>query len=238
MDRDSPSRRRAANPWTTHVDEPTRTAAHHVHHRKEAMFIRFFSRNRLGRWISRYTTANQWSMARFPLAGILLWTLLTHHFPVAFLVAVLIGFSDLIDGPLARFQGTAGPEGRRLESLADSVCIIVAFIALSVLTRPVEQKILFGLAAILEFVRLGGVVYYENRVDLEALEPNQSGKWKFVFYVAATLAWISAVVFQLGTLRGLTDLLAAIGVYLSLHSLVRHRIELEALPPKRPQPRR
>ncbi len=204
------------------LDRPTRDAAHDVHERKEELFARFFERHPIGRWIDRYTNANQWSIARFPLSGVLLATLLSRNLVATFVVILIIGFTDLIDGPLARYQGTASPGGTRLESLADSVCLWTMFIAMFFLTKSMPLRWLFGTAGILELIRLGGVAYYEKRVNLKALAPNQSGKYKMNFYVAGALGWAIG-------LQGLTVMFLAVGVYLSFHSLLRHRFELEAM---------
>lgn len=204
------------------ADAPIRNLAHDSHEQKELWFRWFFVRTPLGRWITRNTTANQWSISRFPLAGILLATLLGHHRLAIFTVIFLIGLTDLIDGALARQQGTASPQGTRLESLADSVCLWTMFIAMFFLTGNLVLRWLFGLAGCLEVIRLGAVAYYEKRVDLKALSPNQSGKYKTVFYIAGALAWVVR-------LTSVTTIFLTIGIFLSVLSLRRHHTELESL---------
>lgn len=220
---------RATDLWNRYLDTPVRDRAHDVHEHKETLFTLFFERTVIGRWINHFTTANQWSIARFPLAAVLLATLLAKHIALVFIIILVIGFTDLIDGPLARHQGTASPDGMRLESLADSVCVWTMFIAMFFLTSHVELKALFGTAGALEVIRLAGVAYYEKRLDLATLIPNQSGKYKFVFFVAGALTGVLSLQSPQRLFLPLTRCFLGIGVYLSFHSLIRHRLELETM---------
>lgn len=208
----------------TRLDESIRLRAHRFHDRKEAWFRWFFGRSLVGRLIATYTTADDWTNVRYPLAVVLGLSIATRNFGLAFETMFAVGLTDFIDGPLARFQETAGPEGTWNESRADSVNLLVVFIGLAIIARYPPMRIIFILAAILEVTRLGGCAYYRgNGVDPTGLKPNMSGKWKMAFYVSGTMLsflpmhWAPAA------------LMLAIGIELSFHSQLRHLPELEAM---------
>ena len=68
------------------------------------------------------------TLVRIPAALGLLWT--APLSPPFLLLYGLGGLSDLLDGPIARRTGTAGPFGARLDSIADVVFVAAALFRL------------------------------------------------------------------------------------------------------------
>ena len=73
---------------------------------------------------------NAITVARMVMALPLLWLLMNDHFPQALALALLAGFSDLLDGFLAKRYGWQSVLGGILDPIADKLLLSVCFFGL------------------------------------------------------------------------------------------------------------
>ena len=92
------------------------------------------------------------TMVRFPAA---LGLLCTQPLSPPFLALYALGgLSDLLDGPVARRTGTAGPAGARLDSAADGVFAAAALLRLLPVALPRLPDWVWAVCAAIAAVRL------------------------------------------------------------------------------------
>jgi len=75
------------------------------------------------------TVANGFTYARLVLLPFAVAGIATRHGWLTFLVMLLIWFTDVVDGKIARQEGRPGPFGKTLDSTVDFVMIYSLFIA-------------------------------------------------------------------------------------------------------------
>ena len=98
-----------------------------------------------------FTLANLLTLARIPLAlGLLAVPPLS---PAFFLLYVLSGVTDMLDGPVARWTQTESPIGAKLDSLADAVFLAAVLYRL-LPSLHLSRRFLWALALIC-FLRCG-----------------------------------------------------------------------------------
>ena len=127
-----------------------------------------------------------------PLLVALLWVpgVLTYAF--AFVLYALIGFTDYLDGYLARKMGTASKLGAFLDPIADK--ILVAAVLLMLVARGViaDWHVIAAMAILLREIMVSGLREYlagsQVRVPVSKL-----AKWKTTFQMVALGALILAV---------------------------------------------
>ena len=75
--------------------------------------------------------------------------------PMFYLLYVLAGFTDMVDGTVARKTGTASEFGARLDTFADMVFVLICMIKLlPVLTIPVWLCIWIGIIAVIKVLNI------------------------------------------------------------------------------------
>jgi len=60
----------------------------------------------------------------------------THLLDIAFVIFVIAGLTDIVDGPIARKLNVASKFGRMLDPLADKVLVCGAFVCFAVIGQP------------------------------------------------------------------------------------------------------
>ena len=100
------------------------------------------------------------ALAAIPIA----MAILAGRFQIALAIVVVAGFSDLIDGALARKTGTATDIGRLLDPIADKLLLVTVFVAVSIPGLGFEP-LPWWLAAMaigrdLAMVAAAGLIYY------------------------------------------------------------------------------
>lgn len=79
------------------------------------------------------TVANLITLLRILLVPIIIWGLLTDQMMLAFLVFVLAGLSDAVDGAVARMLDQQSEFGTALDPLADKTMLVSVFVVLAYL---------------------------------------------------------------------------------------------------------
>ena len=117
--------------------------------------------------------ANYISIARIILVLTLL--LIKPLSPLFFVVYILSGVSDILDGFIARKTNTTSKVGEKLDSIADFIMIMVLIVILYPFTKPNVQILLWiviigiiraisVIIAFLKFKALGMIHTYANKV--------------------------------------------------------------------------
>ena len=130
--------------------------------------------------------------------------------PVFYVLYITAGFSDMIDGAVARRTGTVSEFGSRLDKIADIVFVAVCLIkVLPVLHVPVW---LYVWIAIIAFIKISNIVvgYIRQKwfISVHSLTNKLTGGLLFVF--PFTLAFIdmrysSAVVCMVATVAAIQE---------------------------------
>lgn len=76
------------------------------------------------------TWPNLISMARLVSVPVIAWLLMSHYVVAAFIVCVLAGLSDMLDGFVARWLKTPSTVGAYLDPLADKALLVGMFVLL------------------------------------------------------------------------------------------------------------
>lgn len=76
------------------------------------------------------TLPNIISLFRLLLVPVVIWAMIDEQYGYAFLIFVIAGVSDLLDGFLARVMKCQTDLGRYLDPLADKILLVAVFIAL------------------------------------------------------------------------------------------------------------
>lgn len=118
---------------------------------------------------------NVLTVARMILVAPLVYLLLTERFAAALALAVLVGFSDWLDGALARRFGWQSEFGGMLDPLADKLMMISLFATLAWLgALPLW---FFVLAVLRDLIIVAGGLYYHYRVERFQAEPTRLSKF-------------------------------------------------------------
>lgn len=118
---------------------------------------------------------NVLTVARMLLVAPLVYLLLTERFAAALVLAVIVGFSDWLDGALARRFGWQSEFGGMLDPLADKLMMISLFATLAWLGALPWW--LFVLAVLRDLVIVAGGLYYHYRVERFHAEPTRLSKF-------------------------------------------------------------
>ena len=82
--------------------------------------------------LSAMNLPNLLTIARIFLVPVFLFLILSNHLYCAVIIFAVAGFTDLIDGIIARRQGTVTTLGANLDPVADKLLLSTAFIALAI----------------------------------------------------------------------------------------------------------
>jgi len=118
---------------------------------------------------------NVLTMTRMLLVAPLVYLLLTERFAAALLLALIVGFSDWLDGALARRFGWQSEFGGMLDPLADKLMMISLFATLAWLGALPWW--LFVLAVLRDLVIVAGGLIYHYRVERFHAEPTRLSKF-------------------------------------------------------------
>ena len=138
-----------------------------------------------------FTAPNQLTLARMVFLPFIVMKLLDHHFQGALILFVIAGFSDGLDGLLARRLHQQTLLGQYLDPIADKMRLSTVFLVLSIV-RLGEQPLIPWKYTVLVFSRdiaillVSGVLY--TIAGLRDFRPSIFGK-------ANTLAQVAAVTF-------------------------------------------
>lgn len=141
------------------------------------------------------TWPNLISLARLMSVPIISWLLLSGYTMEAFIVCVLAGLSDILDGFVARLLQTPSTVGAYLDPLADKVLLVGMFILLGYM-REVELWLVL-LVVFRDVLIIGGTVLlfmFGKTFEVKPLMISKINTLLQIFYVV----WLLAVLaFQL-----------------------------------------
>lgn len=102
--------------------------------------------------------------------------------PAFFILYLVAGFTDMIDGTIARKTNTASEFGSRLDTIADMVFVAVCMIKLfPVLTIPAWLLIWIGVIAIIKVINiLSGYILQKKFVDKHTILNKVTGAVLFI----------------------------------------------------------
>lgn len=102
------------------------------------------------------TLPNLISLLRLFLVPLIIWLLVTHRYPLAFLFFTVAAVSDLLDGLLARLLKSQSIVGRYLDPLADKTLLVGVFLTLGL--KGLIPAWLVILVIFRDFIILGGAL--------------------------------------------------------------------------------
>lgn len=102
--------------------------------------------------------------------------------PTFFILYLVAGFTDMIDGTIARKTNTASEFGSRLDTIADMVFVAACMIKLfPVLTTPTWLLIWIGVIAIIKVINiLSGYILQKKFVDKHTILNKVTGAALFI----------------------------------------------------------
>lgn len=102
--------------------------------------------------------------------------------PAFFILYLVVGFTDMIDGTIARKTNTASEFGSRLDTIADMVFVAACMIKLfPVLTIPAWLLIWIGVIAIIKVINiLSGYILQKKFVDKHTILNKVTGAALFI----------------------------------------------------------
>ncbi len=103
---------------------------------------------------------NNWpnfiSLARLLSAPVIIWLILTDRMMLAFITCVVAGFSDLLDGYLARILSSPSKIGAILDPIADKILLVGLYLTLGY--KGVIPQWLVGMVILRDLAIVGGAV--------------------------------------------------------------------------------
>lgn len=96
---------------------------------------------------------------------------------------LLSGFTDMIDGTIARKTNTVSEFGSKLDTAADFVFVVICLIKLlPVMHIPIWLYVFIGLIAIIKFISLGyGLIVLKKIVSVHSVLNKITGALLFIF---------------------------------------------------------
>lgn len=116
--------------------------------------------------------------------------LFSQVFSPAFYICYLVaGFTDMIDGSIARKLGTASSFGEKLDTAADMIFVVVTVVKiLPVLDISTGIVIWTGIIALIKIVNIAfGIVMYRQFVSVHSIVNKVTGALLFVFPLTITI---------------------------------------------------
>ena len=111
---------------------------------------------------------------RFLLVAPVVWAMLNDRFSLALLLFGIAGFSDAVDGYLAKRNNWTSRFGAVMDPLADKLLLVSTFITLGWLGWiPLW---LVALVILRDLVILGGAIVYHFRIERVTMEPSMVSK--------------------------------------------------------------
>lgn len=137
---------------------------------------------------------NVLTLFRMLAVGPIVYGLLTGRYRAAFVLAVLAGVSDLLDGFLARRFGWMTHFGGVLDPLTDKLLLVCTTLTLAWLGHLPWW--LFGLVVLRDLVIVCGGFYYHYRIEpIAAAEPTVLSKWNTFAQIALVVVIMIGLAF-------------------------------------------
>jgi cardiolipin synthase (CMP-forming) len=96
------------------------------------------------------------TLARILMVPVVVWAIASHEMQVAFLVFLLAGISDAVDGFLAKRFDMASELGAHLDPLADKVLIVSIYIALGIIDEVPRWLVILVVSR--DLMIIGGIM--------------------------------------------------------------------------------
>lgn len=166
------------------------------------------------------------TLARIILVPVVFWLLVSGRTEAAFVLFVLAGISDAVDGFLAKRFGWTTELGAYLDPLADKLLIVSIFVALGVLGSLPSWLVIAGVSRdflIVTAVVLSWVIGHPVRI-----EPAKVSKANTACQIALAATVLANTAFDLGLepfvwmLIWLTAALTLASLAVYLHAWIRH----------------
>jgi cardiolipin synthase len=126
------------------------------------------------------------TFVRFLLVPPVVLLLLNHRYDAAMLVFALAGFSDALDGYLAKRYHWTSPLGALLDPLADKLMLVSGFVALAWL--GLIPPWLVGLIILRDVVIVTGAIVYHMRIEKLEAAPSVVSKLNTLAQILLVLA--------------------------------------------------
>lgn len=144
-----------------------------------------------GRCCKIWTTSNLLTISRIIAIPFLMYGIMTHQWPLVFILFICTAATDLLDGYFARLSGEPTHLGALLDPLADKLFIFSSFAALAFWQSP-SFKIPWWFVLIIllreSLMLLGGLVLLSLKKE-ELLSPTIWGKLT-TFFQILFIVWI------------------------------------------------
>jgi CDP-diacylglycerol--glycerol-3-phosphate 3-phosphatidyltransferase len=139
--------------------------------------------------------------------------------PGFYALYIAAGFSDMIDGAVARRTGTASELGSRLDTIADIVFVLVCLIKLlPVLSAPIWLYIWIAVIALIKLANIAaGYIRHKEFISVHSVINKVTGLLLFVFPLTLTfidLRYSAAVVCMVATAAAIQEGYMVTGAYL------------------------
>jgi CDP-diacylglycerol--glycerol-3-phosphate 3-phosphatidyltransferase len=130
--------------------------------------------------------------------------------PGFYALYIAAGFSDMIDGAVARRTGTASELGSRLDTIADIVFVLVCLIKLlPVLSVPIWLYIWIAVIALIKLANIAaGYIRHKEFISVHSVINKVTGLLLFVFPLTLTfieLRYSAAVVCMVATAAAIQE---------------------------------
>jgi cardiolipin synthase len=122
------------------------------------------------------------SAARIVLVGPIVWSLLQRNFELAIWLFLIAGFSDGLDGFLAKRFGWSSRLGGILDALADKILLVSVFVVLGWL--GIFPWWLVGWVLLRDLVIVTGATVYNFRIEAVQPEPSLVSKLNTLLQIA------------------------------------------------------
>lgn len=132
---------------------------------------------------------NAISVARILLVGPTAWLLLGERYGAAFVLFLVAGASDALDGQLAKRFGWQTPLGGLLDPIADKLLLVVSYLCLGWLGDLPTW--LVGLVIVRDLVIVSGATAYHFRVGPFEAEPMPISKANTVLQIVLVLTVVA-----------------------------------------------
>jgi cardiolipin synthase len=132
---------------------------------------------------------NAISVARILMVAPTAWLLLQERYGAAFVLFLVAGASDALDGQLAKRFGWQTPLGGLLDPLADKLLLVVSFLCLGWLGELPAW--LVGLVILRDLVIVSGATVYHLRIAPFEAEPMLISKANTVLQIVLVLAVVA-----------------------------------------------
>jgi cardiolipin synthase (CMP-forming) len=183
----------------------------------------------------RLSIPNLITLARILLVPVMVWAIAAGEMKIAFLLFLVAGLSDLIDGFLAKRFNMATELGAFLDPLADKALIVSIYVTLGIAGAIPRWLVILVVSR--DIMIVGAVILSWLMNNPVALKPLTVSKLNTVAQILLALVVLASLAFEFDVwwvIQGLTALvtiltLASVALY--LRDWVRHMNGTRAGPP-------